>query len=235
MLEDIALLFRLIFCRYGGATRQGLTMGRLYLIAGMLVMLSPVLLASFFADLTRKQAVILGILLLSAVGTVVFYNTETFDDLVWHWRRPPMPSDESLFVSTATQIRKDAAQYQDGPHLEALLAALCRTPTRATGWTGRILNSFDSSSKRGKVVLLKVSPHITIRTSFSDDPSNTLISGGTALYKGVSDLSSGDPVQFSGEFATAFGSCGGVQNLADALQDPNFIFLFSDIHRYKNP
>jgi hypothetical protein len=210
-------------------------MGRLYIVAGMFVMLSPILLASFFADLTRRQAVILGILLLCAVGMVAFYNTETFDDLVWHLRRPAMPSDERLFVSTATQIREDATQYQDGPHLEALLASLCRTPIQATGWTGRILNSFDSSSKRGKVVLLKVSPHITIRTSFADDPSNTLISAETALYKSVSDLSSGDPVQFSGEFATAFGSCGGAQNVADALQDPNFILLFSDIHRYEAP
>ena len=58
-------------------------MGRFYIVAGMFVMLSPILLASFFADLTRRQAVILGILLLCAVGMVAFYNTETFDDLVW--------------------------------------------------------------------------------------------------------------------------------------------------------
>ena len=147
-------------------------MGRFYIVAGMFVMLSPILLASFFADLTRRQGVILGILLLCAVGMVAFYNTETFDDLVWRLRRPAMPSDERLFVSTATQIREDATQYQDGPHLEALLASLCRTPIQATGWTGRILNSFDSSSKRGKVVLLKVSPHITRAVQRSIQPTD---------------------------------------------------------------
>jgi hypothetical protein len=109
-----------------------------------------------------------------------------------------MPNDERLFVSTATQIREDATQYRDGPHLEALLASLCRTPIQATGWTGMILNSFDSSSKRGKVVLLMVSPHITIRTSFSDDPSNTLISGETVVQGNCSPPCWGQPGRMTG-------------------------------------
>jgi hypothetical protein len=45
---------------------RGLAMGRFYIVAGMFIMHSPILLASFFADLTRKEAVIMGTLLLCA-------------------------------------------------------------------------------------------------------------------------------------------------------------------------
>jgi hypothetical protein len=140
-----------LFCGgCSGVICERSVVGRLYIIAGLFVILLPFMLASFLSDLTRKQAVLIMTLLLSAAGMAMFYNTDTFDDLVWRLRHPPMPTDESLFVSTAARIREDETQYQDGPHLEALRAALCKTPVRVSGWTGRVLNSFDSIIEEGQ-------------------------------------------------------------------------------------
>jgi hypothetical protein len=206
-------------------------MGRLYLVAGMVVLLTPFLLASLLADLTKRQAMIFAILALCGVGIFVFYNTDTFDDLMRRWRLPHMPSDERQFVSAIARIRSNAAEDENGRHLEVLRAALCRTPLQVTGWVGEVVNAFDSSSKKEKVMLVKISPHITIRTSFSGDPTNTAIAAGSDLFKVASSLSSGDPVSFSGSFVTDSGSCDRRHNVEDALQDPNFVFLFSEIRR----
>lgn len=206
-------------------------MGRLYLIAGLVVLLTPFLLASLLADLTKKQAVMFAILALCGVGIFAFYNTDTFDDLMRRWRLPPMPLDEKQFVSAVSRIRSNAAEDQDGRHLEVLRDALCRTPLQVTGWVGEVINAFGSSSKKEKPMLVKISPHITVRTSFLGDPTNTLIAAESDLFKVVSSLSPGDPVRFSGSFVTDSGSCDRRHNAEDALQDPNFVFLFSEISR----
>ena len=206
-------------------------MGRLYLVAGMVALLTPFLLASLIADLTKKQATIFAILALCGVGIFAFYNTDTFDDLMLRWRLPPMPSDERQFISVVSRIRSNAAEDQDGRHLEVLRAALCKTPLQVTGWVGEVVNAFASSSKKEKPVQVKLSPHITVRTSFLGEPTNTLIPAESDLSKVVLSLSPGDPVRFSGSFVTDSGSCDRQHNVEDALQDPNFVFLFSEISR----
>ncbi len=208
-------------------------MGRLYLAGIMITMLTPVLLVSAIANLTRKQAVTLGILASLGAGLIVLYNTDAYSNLAWRWGAPPMPADQIQFVAAINKIRADAAEQQDERQLEFLRRELCKTLVDAAGWTGKIANAFDSNVSRKRVILVNISPHIVVRTEFSGDQTGTLIHPGSALYPAAAGLSAGDQVRFSGSFVTDFRSCGRSQSTQDALQEPNFVFRFSDIRKYE--
>jgi hypothetical protein len=205
-------------------------MARLYIAALFALILVPILMAHTIADLTRKQVVILAILGLLAGGAIAFYNTETYTELLWRWRAPPMPDDERRFVSAVSELRENATGLQDRRQLEALRQQLCETPVDASDWTGVIANAFDSPSGKKRIVLVNISPHIIVRTAFADDQSETLIAEGSKLYPVAAGLSAGHPVRFSGSFVTDSGSCGS-ENLHDALEEPNFVLRFSDMRK----
>lgn len=113
-----------------------------------------------------------------------------------------MPDDEKHFVVAVNKVRTAAAGLQDRRQLERLQTGLCETSLNMSDWTGLIANSFNSPSGMKRVILVKISPHITVRTAFADDQAKTLVAQGSALYPAVAALAPGDPVQFSGRFVT---------------------------------
>jgi len=199
-----------------------------------MMLLVPFLLLSIFTSLTtRKQLVLFCCAALVVIGCVAFSFTEAADLLLWRWNAPPMPSEESRFVSVAASIREQAAEAENIRRLEALRADLCRaSPDAATDWTGKVLQVFDTPSGRRKVVVIGLSPFLELRTSFFEDASDTLLKDGTELSRLASALSPGDPVLFSGRFVADAAACDTAQNAANALGDPNFLFRFSAIRRY---
>ena len=145
-----------------------------------------------------------------------------------------MPTDQSRFVSAIDQIRADAAEHQDDARrLGVLRSELCKTLADAAGWTGNIANAFDSNLGRKTAILVNISPHIVVRTAFAGDRTRTLIPQELCPVPGGIQFVGGNSVQFSGSFVTDFGSCGESKNTLDALQEPNFVFRFSDIRKYE--
>jgi len=206
-------------------------MARLYLVAALFLLLVPFMLLQLFSSLqTRRQAVLLGCAVLIIVGGVAFSFTEAADRLLWSWDAPRMPPDESRFVALGTRIREQAAD--EDVRLERLRAELCRTPDAVSGWTGKVLQVFDTPSNRRRVVSIGITPFLVLRTSLFDDGTGTLINDGSELYRLTSTISPGDPVRFSGRFVAGAGTCDLAQNAEDALRAPNFIIQFSAIERY---
>ena len=161
-------------------------MGRLYLTGIMAAMLLPVLLAMVLTDLRRKQAVALAVLASLAAVLIIFYNTDTYSNLAWRWNAPPVPADQSRFVSAIDQIRADAAEHQDDARRLAVLRnELCKTLADAADWTGKIANAFDANFARNRVILVNISPHIVVRTALAGDRTRTLIPPDFALYPGL--------------------------------------------------
>jgi hypothetical protein len=206
-------------------------MARLYLAGLLALILLPILFAGAIADLTRKQAVILAVLGVLGGGMIAFYNTEAYSDLLWRWRAPAMPDDERQFVSAVSELRANATGLQDARRLEVLREELCKTPADASDWIGLVANSFNSPSGKKRIVQMKISPHIIVRTAFADDQTDTLIAEGSKLYPVAAGVSPGDPVRFSGRFVSDAGSCSKSENPEEALEEPNFVLRFSDMRK----
>jgi hypothetical protein len=88
------------------------------------------------------------------------------------------------------------------------------------------------------VLILELTKNLYIRTwnnSFSDIGYGTLMEPGTNIFNTASNFNPGDIVYFSGSFFDDKESCIAESSLSlsGKVQEPEFIFKFSDIKKYQ--
>ena len=154
---------------------------------------------------------------------------------------PSMPDTETRFLAIIDQGRGD---YASGPNDMAKGAsrprrarALCQAlPGQvAVDWIGTV-ETLSSTSEGKGVLTIRLGSHVTVGTSnnsLSDSLTSmhTLIEPDSEVFAVASSLRIGQPVRFSGPFATSNTDCleEGSLTQQGSMTDPEFRILFAEV------
>lgn len=204
-------------------------MGRLYLAAGMAVLLVPILLASFLVDITKRKAIVAVALVVLVGGYFVVDNSDEFQEFYWRWSLPAFPPDETAFIAVANELRALRVDPATDARHEAALrqveARFCALPVEADNWVGQVGQMFLTSSGDGASLAISIWPYLVVRTALFPDDTETLIRAASPVFPQVSGLRQGDVVRFSGRIVGRAGACPNDLPIApnERLLDPEFI------------
>jgi hypothetical protein len=158
--------------------------------------------------------------------------------------RPPLK--ETQFIDAVTraqsQYRSGENELQKGaarPNRAREICAVLSDAT-ATNWIGTIADLSTNGDGNG-VLSIKLSPRLHLKTwnnSISDYNTNTLIKSSSGLYRDLLTWKVGETVRFSGSFFRKDDpDCLLEQSmtLAGSINDPEFVFRFSQVERVELP
>lgn len=152
-------------------------------------------------------------------------------------KRPQIQAKFIEAVSAAQKKSKDAdndmqrgsAKSERDKNVCALIKSM-----KVKDWTGTITKITSNSDGKG-VIEVEIAKNITVKTwnnALSDIGDDTLIEPGTKFFDFVASLKKGTQIQFSGNFFRGnSGDClkESSMSLRGKLEDPEFIFRFSEI------
>lgn len=149
------------------------------------------------------------------------------------------PDQEKSFIQVVEQAinssKSSANEMQKGGVKADRTDALCSLLKNKSvkNWVGKVY-TVDSNSDGKGVLTIQLTRDISVKTwnnALSDISDNTLLTPRTPIFNAASNLKKGDYVTFSGRFISDTESCirESSLGLSGGLEEPEFIFKFSDI------
>lgn len=141
------------------------------------------------------------------------------------------------FVTTAQGEAEDADNdLQRGAALSTRNESICQLigSGKVQNWTGEIVD-LDANGEGKGILGIELADNVVVTTwnnAFSDIGDETLIEADTKLFSDAVSMEEGQIAKFSGEFVESMGGpCinDSRMTLGGSLEDPSFIFRFSDI------
>ena len=195
------------------------------------VTIGPPLLVAIIADMTRARLTLLVSLTVAVVGYFLITNTATFQALDWKWTLPAPPAAETAFIAAADKLHTLRLNHASGAVLHDAKARLCAQTAVASGWVGRVVEKYLDDAGNAATLAVIIWPHVTLRTAWFPDDTNTLVRAGSPLFVTVDHLHGGETVRFSGRIMGHDGAChpDPPANRDALTRDPEFLFTFSRV------
>jgi hypothetical protein len=150
----------------------------------------------------------------------------------------PKPEDQERFISAVASGRDmfAAAQNEQAAggartnRKSAICSALASMSVRQ--WQGAIALASTNGDGKG-VLVVRIAPDVGLKTWGGADAESTFVEPDSAVFKQLGSLKQGDPVLFSGSFVGSDADCVRETSLtiARSMQQPEFVFRFSEISR----
>ncbi|WJV61351.1 hypothetical protein PCO87_15750 [Pectobacteriaceae bacterium C52] len=152
-----------------------------------------------------------------------------------------IPEKEKIFIDLTTSAMASSASAKNDMQRGGIKTkrdnGICKSlkSRKVSGWTGIVKQVSANGDGKG-VFAVEVAKDVILKTwnnALSDMYDHTLIDPSSKVFDKASNLQEGDRVTFSGEFFKGNGSCikEGSIRLSGGLEEPEFIFKFSDVNK----
>ena len=191
-------------------------MSGLIIIAAFL----PVLLvaaSTHLFDMTRREALVVGtVLMLLSTGAALYWGGG-FDWLRWHMRAASTPEDQRSFLALVAGAPADDAAVAPG------VAAFCARGAGAQGWRGRVHKLLFALSGRAAMLTVQVGPDVYVGTR-DNVAASQLVDADAPGFAAVTTLQAGQDIWISGRFARDGAGC--VARYEDKGKSTGWYFVF---------